>query len=42
MTELGCGVDELEVDLLQSTAASLHQQRLEENVTRISVFLPFS
>lgn len=29
MTKLGGGVDELEVDLLQSAAACLHQQRLE-------------
>lgn len=28
VTELGGGVDELEVDLLQSTTARLHQQRL--------------
>lgn len=31
MTELGGGVDELEVDLLQSTTAGLHQQRLKSN-----------
>lgn len=30
MTELGGGVDELEVDLLQGAAVGLHQQRLEE------------
>lgn len=29
MTELGGGVDKLEVDLLQGTTACLHQQRLE-------------
>lgn len=31
MAELGGGVDELEVDLLQSAAAGLDQQRLEED-----------
>lgn len=31
VTKLGRGVDELEVDLLQSTAVGLHQQRLEED-----------
>lgn len=31
MTKLGGGVDELEVDLLQSTTAGLHQQRLGED-----------
>lgn len=30
VTELGGGVDELEVDLLQGTTAALHQQRLEK------------
>lgn len=30
VTELGGGVDKLEVDLLQGTTAGLHQQRLEE------------
>lgn len=29
MAKLGGGVDELEVDLLQSAATRLHQQRLE-------------
>lgn len=31
MTELGRGVDELEVDLLLSPAAGLHQQRLAQS-----------
>lgn len=29
MTKFGGGINELEVDLLQCTAACLHQQRLE-------------
>lgn len=30
MSELGSGVDELEVDLLQSTTVGLHKQRLHK------------
>lgn len=30
VAKLGGGVDKLEVDLLQGTAAALHQQRLEK------------
>lgn len=38
MTELGGGVDKLEVDLLQGTTACLHQQRLErENKNQVFI-----
>lgn len=30
MTELGGGIDKLQVNLLQCATASLHQQRLQE------------
>lgn len=36
VTELGSGVDELEVDLLQGAAAGLHQQRLPKH-TNVSL-----
>lgn len=36
MTELGSGVDELEVDLLQGTALRLHQQGLEDDSVRVN------
>lgn len=41
VTELGGGVDELEVDLLQGTTAGLHQERLENKTGNVSVLKRF-
>ena len=38
MTKLGSGVDKLEVNLLQSTTAGLHQQRLQTRIQRLDIF----
>lgn len=40
MTELGGGVDKLEVDLLLGTTACLHQQRLREREQEPSLNIP--